>query len=76
MWKTDQDFYYDLNEMVRVQITDEEFHDQTPKGPQEGGDETDEAELTRISPYTLTGSMRDGGLGCALWWDARIEEEE
>ena len=49
--------------MVRFQIEQEYWFDQTPIGP--GEVEEDQ----RKSPYTLTASMQMEGLGPCLWWD-------
>lgn len=57
---------YDNNEMVRFQVTDEEWHDQTPKGPGQGEDAIK-------TPYKIRGSMAKEGLGVCLWWDQAEE---
>ena len=49
--------------MVRFQVIDEEWHDQTPAGPTQ----TDEQPLK--APYKIKGSMAMDGLGVCLWWD-------
>ena len=52
--------------MVRFQVTDEEWHDQTPKGPGQGEDAIK-------TPYKIRGSMAKEGLGVCLWWDQAEE---
>ncbi|KAF4629630.1 hypothetical protein G7Y89_g8507 [Cudoniella acicularis] len=70
-WNTSEtELYYDNHEKVRFRIEEEHWHDQTPVGP---GKEADE---NKLSPYTLTASMEDSGMGPCLWWDGEAEEEE
>ncbi|KAL1902047.1 DNA-directed RNA polymerase III complex subunit Rpc25 [Ceratocystis pirilliformis] len=54
----------DNNEMVRFQVIDEEWHDQTPDGPSQ----VDDPNL-RKAPYKINGSMAKEGLGICYWWD-------
>lgn len=66
VWKEDgQELYFDNNEMVRFRVIGEEWHDQTPTGPVE----VDQAANQLLPPYKITGSMKEGGLGCCLWWE-------
>ena len=67
-WDGDQ-LIYDNNEIVRFQVTDEEWHDQTPKGP-------NQSEESIKTPYQIRGTMAREGLGVCLWWDIEQEEEE
>lgn len=53
--------------MVRFQVIDEEWHDQTPVGPTQAED----APLK--TPYRIKGSMAREGLGVCLWWDGTAE---
>ncbi|RCI09673.1 hypothetical protein L249_3844 [Ophiocordyceps polyrhachis-furcata BCC 54312] len=55
--------FYDKNEMVRFQVIDEEWHDQTPVGP------TQSEDVPAKTPYKIKGTMAYDGLGCCLWWD-------
>lgn len=50
--------------MVRFQVIDEEWHDQTPAGPTPQGEEP-----ALKAPYKIKGSMAREGLGVCLWWD-------
>ena len=59
----DSRLFYDNHEMVRFQVLDEEWHDQTPAGPSQGED------APAKSPYRIKGSMVRDGLGVCLWWD-------
>lgn len=61
-----QRMFYDLHEMVRFRVIDEEWHDQTPTKPIERGEEPEEH---RNPPYMIQGSMKDPGLGVCIWWD-------
>lgn len=61
----DQRMYYDKNEMVRLQVIDEEWHDQTPESTSEEAVE----QAKKISPYSVRGTMMKEGLGCCLWWE-------
>lgn len=64
VWNFDgQRLHYDLNELVRFQVTDEEWHDQAPEGPAL-------EETALVSPYRIKGTMNQDGLGVCLWWDS------
>lgn len=65
----DPSLVFDKNEIVRVQVIDEEWHDQTPKGPNQSED-------TIKTPYTIKGSMAREGLGMCFWWDWDVEGYE
>lgn len=52
--------------MVRLQVVDEEWHDQTPLGPSQAEDEP------LPTPYRIKGSMQTPGLGVCIWWDDPI----
>jgi DNA-directed RNA polymerase III subunit RPC8 len=56
--------------VVRFQIDDEHWCDQTPVGPSEMEEDV------KKSPYTLTASMQNDGLGPCLWWDDSDVVEE
>jgi DNA-directed RNA polymerase III subunit RPC8 len=64
-----QDLFYDNQETVRFRIEEEHWHDQTPVGPSEKED----GAAVKQSPYTLTATMEDAGLGPCLWWDGEEE---
>ncbi|OTB06553.1 hypothetical protein M426DRAFT_112426 [Hypoxylon sp. CI-4A] len=67
MWiyEPENPMWYDKNEMVRFQIADEEWHDQTPESTEQ--EAVDKAK--RVSPYTIKGTMMKEGLGVCLWWE-------
>lgn len=60
----DQRLFYDKHEIVRFQVTEEEWHDQTPEGPTQTDDPTQKI------PYKIRGSMAAEGLGPCIWWDS------
>lgn len=65
IWNLEGDrLFYDNHEMVRFQVVDEEWHDQTPVGPQQNLEENPPK-----APYRIKGSMAKEGLGVCLWWD-------
>ncbi|KAL2114440.1 hypothetical protein VUR80DRAFT_7128 [Thermomyces stellatus] len=65
IWNLEGDrLFYDNHEMVRFQVIDEEWHDQTPVGPQQNVEENPPK-----APYKIKGSMAKEGLGVCLWWD-------
>ncbi|KAK4451499.1 RNA polymerase III subunit Rpc25-domain-containing protein [Podospora aff. communis PSN243] len=67
VWKEeDQELFYDNNEMVRLQVLFEEWHDQAPSGPL---DLADQPASELLPPYKIIGTMKAPGLGCALWWE-------
>lgn len=55
--------FYDNHEMVRFQVLEEEWHDQTPAGPTQAED------VVAKTPYKIKGTMAAGGLGCCIWWE-------
>ncbi|KAK9418115.1 putative DNA-directed RNA polymerase subunit [Seiridium unicorne] len=61
----EQRMYYDKNEMVRLQVIDEDWHDQIPESTSEEAVE----KAKKISPYSIRGTMMKEGLGCCLWWE-------
>lgn len=64
IWNVDgAQLFYDVNEMVRFQVIDEEWHDQTPAGPSQAED------APAKTPYKIKGAMAREGLGVCLWWD-------
>ncbi|KAM0256233.1 hypothetical protein ACHAQJ_005104 [Trichoderma viride] len=64
IWNFDEErLFYDNHEMVRFQVIDEEWHDQTPAGP------TAAEDTPAKTPYKIKGSMAAEGLGVCLWWD-------
>ncbi|KAI1467479.1 RNA polymerase III subunit Rpc25-domain-containing protein [Daldinia caldariorum] len=67
-WIYDPDgdpMWYDKNEMVRLQVIEEEWHDQTPESAEE--EAVDKAK--KLSPYRIKGTMMKEGLGVCLWWE-------
>lgn len=68
VWNYDDDerLFYDNHEIVRFQVIDEEWHDQTPAGP--AAPQGEEAAAPK-APYKIKGSMAREGLGVCLWWD-------
>ncbi|KAI1403020.1 RNA polymerase III subunit Rpc25-domain-containing protein [Hypoxylon fuscum] len=67
-WQFDPDSepnLYDKNEIVRLQIIDEEWHDQTPESAEQ--EAVDKAK--KLSPYRIKGTMTKEGLGVCLWWE-------
>ncbi|KAM3449726.1 hypothetical protein MY3296_006703 [Beauveria thailandica] len=66
IWNIDEEerLFYDTHEMVRLQVVDEEWHDQTPIGPTQAEDSPIK------TPYRIKGSMFKEGLGVCLWWDS------
>jgi len=67
VWNFDdgERLFYDTHEIVRFQVIDEEWHDQTPAGPAQNDEEPQ-----ATAPYKIRGSMAREGLGVCLWWDA------
>ncbi|ORY62239.1 RNA polymerase III subunit Rpc25 [Pseudomassariella vexata] len=57
--------FYDKNEMVRLQVIDEVWHDQAPDSTADDAAE----KAKKISPYNVRGTMMKEGLGVCLWWD-------
>ncbi|PHH62383.1 hypothetical protein CDD81_7179 [Ophiocordyceps australis] len=60
----DTRLFFDLHEIVRFQVIDEEWHDQTPTGPSQADDSPAK------TPYRIKATMAGDGLGPCLWWDS------
>lgn len=66
VWVVDGErMVYDHNEMVRMQVIDEVWHDQRPNDTSEESVE----KAKKTSPYNVKGTMMKEGLGVCLWWD-------
>ena len=76
MWTTDEgnDLFFDRNETVRFRVEAETWTDLSPEKQSAGGEE-DEDSPSR-SPYQITASMQQSGLGPLLWWDQEELGEE
>jgi len=64
------DLFMDINEEIRFRVIDEEFEDLTPEGPappRVDGEAPVTVE-TRKSPYTISASVSESGLGLLSWW--------
>ncbi|GCB75731.1 hypothetical protein scyTo_0019802, partial [Scyliorhinus torazame] len=74
-YETDEgthDLYMDVGEEVRLRVVDETFVDTSPTGPStaDSSSPATAAEETqrKESPYTLTASISEPGLGLLSWW--------
>ncbi|XP_074638468.1 DNA-directed RNA polymerase III subunit RPC8-like isoform X2 [Acropora palmata] len=63
------DMFMDVNEEIRFRVVDEIFTDLSPAGPEMLSEKkpADEVENKR-SPFTITGSITEPGLGLKSWW--------
>jgi DNA-directed RNA polymerase III subunit RPC8 len=69
VWNYEGDrLYYDPGEMLRFQVVDEEWHDQTPLGPNQTAD------TAAKIPYKIKGNIAGEGLGPCFWWDTQEQE--
>ena len=69
--------HFDNYEMARFRVEQEEWFDQTPEKPDAGNPmDEEERRALRVSPWRITASMADDGLGPCFWWDDNGEEEE
>ncbi|XP_002741858.1 DNA-directed RNA polymerase III subunit RPC8-like [Saccoglossus kowalevskii] len=73
-YETDEgthDLFMDINEKIRFRVVDETFVDTTPIGPRTIVEvsEVTETDVKR-SPYVLTGSISEPGLGLLSWWNS------
>ncbi|XP_033631113.1 DNA-directed RNA polymerase III subunit RPC8-like [Asterias rubens] len=66
------DLFMDTSEEVRFRVVDETFVDTTPVGPEDviqpGAETGNEQAKSKKSPYSLTGSISEPGLGLLTWW--------
>jgi hypothetical protein len=67
-----------MYEMARFRIESEEWIDQTPEKPEASdlGMDEEERRARRVSPWKITASMQDDGLGPCFWWDEDEPAEE
>lgn len=74
----EEGMHFDNYEIARFRVESEDWFDQAPDKPQQGGEEMDEEEkrAMRISPWRITASMADDGLGPCFWWDDEPVEDE
>lgn len=63
--------YYERDDVLRFQVIDEEWHDQTPEGPRKPGQHAEK----KVSPYSIKATLANAGLGLCAWWDYPTEEE-
>merc|ERR1711894_810688 len=64
------DMFMDIGEEIRFRVMDETFVDLTPTGPEVHNKDqlnVDEQEIKK-SPYTITASISEPGLGLLSWW--------
>lgn len=75
VWKTDDgvELFFDRNETVRFRVEAETWNDLAPEN--RPGETHDTEEFSK-SPYTITASMQQSGLGPLLWWEDGDGEEE
>ncbi|XP_071954233.1 DNA-directed RNA polymerase III subunit RPC8-like [Antedon mediterranea] len=74
-YETDEgthDLFMDAGEEIRFRVINETFVDTTPVGPENGHDHSvdDQESEAKKSPYSLTGSISEPGLGLLTWWNA------
>ncbi|XP_031569933.1 DNA-directed RNA polymerase III subunit RPC8-like [Actinia tenebrosa] len=64
------DMFMDINEEIRFRVVDETFVDLTPTGPEVHNKDqlsVEEQEIKK-SPYSITASISEPGLGLLSWW--------
>jgi len=76
VWTTDDghQLFFDRNETVRLRVEAETWTDLSPEKTNPNQDEAEEE--YRRSPYQITASMQQSGLGPLLWWDQGEEAAE
>ncbi|KAF8519657.1 polymerase III polypeptide H [Gautieria morchelliformis] len=67
--------YIDRNEVVRVRVESDEFFDDEP-GPPKAADGVIVQRELRRSPFQITCSIAEQGLGPLSWWDGSAEQAE
>ncbi|KAJ1819322.1 DNA-directed RNA polymerase III complex subunit Rpc25 [Coemansia sp. RSA 2599] len=67
VWRYDDNaLYMDLDEPIRFSVVDSKFLDVSPPRPTK--DDEEGTSMARQSPYSLTGSIAQSGLGLLSWW--------
>lgn len=74
----DSNMHFDNYEMARFRVEQEEWFDQTPEKPEASnlGMDEEERRAMKVSPWRITASMGDDGLGPCFWWDEEEAGEE
>lgn len=67
------DLFMDIGEEIRFRVVDQTFIDTTPTGPD--GSKLDQSQDSsdpeaKKSPFTITGSITEPGLGLLSWWSS------
>ncbi|PAV20044.1 polymerase III polypeptide H [Pyrrhoderma noxium] len=73
---TDRRMYIDSGEIVRVRVEADEFFDDEPGPPKAAEGVMAAKRERRRSPYTITCSIAEQGLGPLDWWKQPEEEPE
>ncbi|KAF4552323.1 DNA-directed RNA polymerase III subunit rpc8-like protein [Elsinoe fawcettii] len=71
VWHADESgqLYFDNEEIVRFRVENESWTDLEPKrAPTVGSGEVKQEDDSEASPYTITASMQQSGLGAVSWW--------
>eukprot|EP00035_Acanthoeca_spectabilis_P040436 m.69901 g.69901 ORF g.69901 m.69901 type:complete len:198 (+) comp9988_c0_seq1:427-1020(+) len=70
VWKYgDADLFMEIDEVIHFRVVRDVFNDITPGATVGSAAETSDVEKELLSPYVLTGSVNDFGLGVASWWE-------
>ncbi|XP_060573269.1 DNA-directed RNA polymerase III subunit RPC8-like [Ruditapes philippinarum] len=65
------DLFMDIGEEIRFRVVDNTFVDTTPVGPENVSKDSDVTEHeVKKSPYTITASTSEPGLGLLSWWNS------
>eukprot|EP00037_Helgoeca_nana_P008756 m.77637 g.77637 ORF g.77637 m.77637 type:complete len:198 (-) comp19121_c0_seq1:114-707(-) len=70
VWKYgDAELFMEIDEVIHFRVVRGDFHDITPGAAAMGPDGDADPDKELQSPYVLTGSVNDFGLGVASWWE-------
>jgi len=69
-----QRMYIDQGEAMRLRVEADNFYDDEP-GPPKAAEGVQIAQVPKRSPYTITCSIAEQGLGPLAWWQGAAEEE-
>ncbi|EPZ32091.1 DNA-directed RNA polymerase III subunit RPC8-like protein [Rozella allomycis CSF55] len=73
IWNYDGDeLAMDKGDIIRCRVASETFVDVHPKEFQKNPEE----DTKKVSPYTITCTIAEDGLGCVQWWEQGDEMEE
>jgi len=64
------DLFMDAGEQIRFKVVSESFVDSGPAKSKSGAETDVKKDEAKVSPFSLTASINEPGLGLLKWWEA------